>query len=63
MRCPYCNTEYIHILPRAYINADSNDNLTLTKTECCGKLVTIKSVRVYAIKRYIGNRKKDDWGE
>jgi hypothetical protein len=47
---------------RVIHNVDAYGKPVIGATECCNKLVSVYPVRSVYIKKYLGDRTKDDWG-
>ena len=62
MKCPICNKE-AQVSYKAVHNAERYGHSNLVRLKCCGKLANLIPKFSYQLVEYIGDRKKDDWGE
>lgn len=61
MKCPYCGNK-LQVLPRCYYNAETYRTPVTARTNCCGKLVNIKTVTEFVITKDTSSKTEDDWG-
>lgn len=62
MKCPHCKKQ-LKISDTHIINMESYHTPVLSKTECCGKALSLYPEFSFKAYKYEGDRKTDDWGD